>query len=117
MGVVYHGNYLRFFEIARTEMLRSLGLPYAELESSGYMLPVLESYAEYLVPARYDDEIVLHASIPVEMTVRLTISYIIERDGVTLATGWTRHAFVKADTFAPTRPPKHFLDIVQGAVS
>lgn len=117
MGVVYHGNYLRFFEIARTEMLRSMGLPYAELESSGYLLPVLESYAEYLYPARYDDELQLHASIPVELNVRLTISYHIECAGRTLARGWTRHAFVKAETFLPTRPPKNFIDIVQRSCS
>lgn len=113
MGVVYHGNYLRLFEIARTEMLRSLGLPYAELESSGYMLPVLESYAAYTQPARYDDLLTLHATIDQAVSMRMTISYVIMRRSETLVTGWTRHAFVTAEHFRPVRPPKVFLDIVK----
>lgn len=117
MGVVYHGNYLRFFEIARTEMLRSMGLPYAELERSGYMLPVLESYAAYLLPATYDDLLHLHASIEDEVAAKMTIQYSITRQDDTLVTGWTRHVFVTSHNFKPVRPPKHFVDIVKGTHS
>ena len=117
MGVVYHGNYLRFFEIARTELLRSMGLPYAELEQSGYMLPVLESYAAYLMPAKYDDMLQLRASIDAEINAKMTIEYTISRDGDTLATGWTRHVFVTAHNFRPVRPPKHYVDLVEGTQS
>ncbi len=117
MGVVYHGNYLRFFEIARTEMLRSLGLPYAELEQAGYMLPVLESYASYLLPAKYDELLQLHASIEASISAKMTIQYAITRQGETLVTGWTRHVFVTSHNFKPVRPPKHFVDIVKGTQS
>lgn len=117
MGVVYHGNYSRIFEIARTELLRSLGLPYAELEASGVMLPVLESYAKYQKPARYDDLLCLRATIPADVSLRLTISYSIECQTDTLVTGWTRHAFVTADTFKPIRPPRKFLEIVRGSLA
>ncbi len=116
MGVVYHGNYLRLFEIARTELLRSRGLPYAELESSGYMLPVLTSHAEYIMPARYDDLLTLHATIDTEISARMTITYAITRGVDTLVTGWTRHAFVTANEFKPVRPPRFFLDIVKDHV-
>src|SRR2546430_14095366 len=55
MGVVYYGNYLRFFEAARGEWIRALGLTYAEIEERGIYLPVLEVGVRYLKPARYDD--------------------------------------------------------------
>ncbi len=113
MGVVYHGNYLRLFEIARTELLRARGLPYSELEASGYMLPVLASHAEYIMPARYDDLLTLHATIDEEISVRMKITYSIKRGADTLVTGWTRHAFVTASEFKPVRPPRIFLDIVK----
>lgn len=116
MGVVYHGNYLRLFEIARTELLRSIGLPYSVLEDSGYMLPVLESYAKYILPARYDDLLALDAQIVRAVSASFTISYQILRDDVTLVYGWTRHAFVTADQFKPIRPPKVFIDTVMEAV-
>jgi acyl-CoA thioester hydrolase len=55
MGVVYYGNYARFFEVARTEALRSLGIRYADLERAGVMLPVTRMHVKYIRPALYDD--------------------------------------------------------------
>lgn len=112
MGVVYHGNYLRLFEIGRTEMLRSIGLPYAELERQGYMLPVLESYASYTIPAMYDDELLIATTFTPEYSARMTIEYVITKSEATLVTGWTRHSFVTVDQFRPVRPPRIFLDVV-----
>lgn len=112
MGVVYHGNYLRLFEIGRTEMLRSIGLPYAELESKGYMLPVLESYASYTTPAVYDDELIIATSFAPEYGARMTIEYSISKSDTIIATGWTRHSFVTVQEFRPVRPPRIFLDVV-----
>lgn len=112
MGVVYHGNYLRFFEIGRTELLRAIGLPYSELEKQGYMLPVLESYASYSKPAQYDDEIMISTSIVPEYSARMSIEYVISKSEETLVTGWTRHTFVTVDEFRPVRPPRVFLDVV-----
>src|SRR5687768_17754441 len=59
MGVVYHGNYLPWFEVGRTTLLKELGLPYRQLEADGYRLPVLEVSAKYLRPAVYDDTITI----------------------------------------------------------
>lgn len=112
MGVVYHGGYLRLFEIGRTEYLRDRGLPYSELEASGYMLPVLESHCEYLLPAHYDDLIEIRTRIEPLAGARLTIHYELRRAHETLVRGWTRHTFVRAENFRPTRPPKIFLDTV-----
>ncbi|MGD9556914.1 MAG: acyl-CoA thioesterase, partial [Mangrovibacterium sp.] len=55
MGVVYYGQYLRYYEIGRTEMIRELGLTYKEIEDSGIMLPARSVKINYLKPARYDD--------------------------------------------------------------
>ncbi len=112
MGVVYHGGYLRLFEIGRTEYLRDKGLPYSELEQSGYMLPVLESHCEYLLPAHYDDLLQIRTVVEPLKGARLNISYEITRNGATLVRGWTRHTFVRADNFRPTRPPGNFLELL-----
>lgn len=112
MGVVYHGGYLRLFEIGRTEYLRDKGLPYSELEQSGYMLPVLESHCEYLRPAHYDDLLEIRTVVEPLSGARLNISYEITRQDVTLVRGWTRHTFVRADSFRPTRPPGVFLEML-----
>lgn len=112
MGVVYHGGYLRLFEIGRTEYLRDNGLPYSELEHSGYMLPVLESYCEYLRPAHYDDLLEILTVVEPLKGARLNIRYEIKRQDATLVRGWTRHTFVRADSFRPTRPPRVFLELL-----
>jgi acyl-CoA thioester hydrolase len=57
MGIVYYANYLIWFEIGRVELLRSLGHAYSQLETDGYILPVVEATCRYRAPARYDDEI------------------------------------------------------------
>ena len=57
MGVVYYANYLVWFEVARADLLRSLGWSYREMEAAGIALPVIEAHCQYLRPARYDEEI------------------------------------------------------------
>ena len=63
MGFAYYGNYLRWFEIGRAELMRSLGLSYRDIEARGVWLPVLEARCRYLRPARYDDEVVIETGI------------------------------------------------------
>ncbi len=57
MRVVHHTEYFVWFEVARTELLRSLGLPYTEIQKRGFHTPLVEAFASYLSPARYDDEV------------------------------------------------------------
>jgi acyl-CoA thioester hydrolase len=57
MGVVNHTEYFVWFEVARTELLRSLGLPYTEIQRRGFNTPLVEAFANYKAPARYDDEV------------------------------------------------------------
>lgn len=63
MGVVYHANYLNWFELGRTEMIRELGLPYRALEERGLLLPVVEAELKFRHPAKYDDRIAVYTAI------------------------------------------------------
>lgn len=114
MGIVYNGNYLRFFEIGRTELMRSFGIPYKELESNGYLLPLLEAKVEWKGTARYDDllDIVTRFN-PNEVKPRIRFEYQILCEGKEIASGYTIHTFVRADGFRAVRPPKFFLDKLQ----
>lgn len=75
MGITYHGKYLDWFVIGRTELLRTLGLPYSELERNGLLLPVLEANCRYLGPTRYDDVVQLETSITELRRTRMTFRY------------------------------------------
>lgn len=59
MGYMYYGNYAEFYEVARVEMMRSMGMSYREMEASGVMMPVVELHCKYLKPAQYDEEITI----------------------------------------------------------
>ena len=104
MGIVYHANYLPWFEIARTAMLRELGVPYIKLEEAGYRLPVLEVAAKFLRPAVYDDTLEVTATVRERPALRIEIDYEVRRAGELLATGRTLHAFVDREG-RPVRPP------------
>lgn len=115
MKIVYHGNYLTYFEAARTNLFRSMGLVYTDIERAGYYLVVLEARAEYKRPAVYDDIIHVTASLKELPSLKLTIDYVITRNNETelLVTGTTVHAFVNASTNRPIRPPKEYFEIMK----
>ena len=94
MGVVYHANYLVWFEVGRTEWLRQSGWSYREMELEGVSLPVIEVHAEYRRPARYDDEIEISTRMQMITPVRVRFDYEVWRPGeeAPLATGHTVHA-------------------------
>jgi acyl-CoA thioester hydrolase len=94
MGVVYYANYFVWFEVARTDLLRSLGWSYREMERSGVALPVIEASCAYRRPARYDDELEIRTEGKVVSPVRMAFAYEVRRlDGdVMTASGRTLHA-------------------------
>jgi acyl-CoA thioester hydrolase len=106
MGVVYYANYLVWFEVARTDVLRQAGWSYREMEADGYMLPVLEANCVYRQPARYDDEIDVKATGALVSAVRVKFVYDVVRaaDDVLLASGYTVHASIDR-TGRPCRLP------------
>ncbi|BCJ88024.1 acyl-CoA thioesterase [Effusibacillus dendaii] len=96
MRIAYHANYLTWFEIGRTELMRDNGVPYGELETQfGIMLPVIESRLFYHLPARYDDLLVIRTQLR-EARVRVHFEYQIIRqsDRQLLVSGYTMHAWV-----------------------
>jgi acyl-CoA thioester hydrolase len=94
MGIVYYANYLVWFEVGRTDLLRATGWSYREMEVAGFSLPVIESHCEYRVSAKYDDEVDVRTTGVRVSPVRVRFDYEVIRaaDGVGLATGHTVHA-------------------------
>jgi len=98
MGFAYYANYLRWFEIARTEWLRARGTTYREIEAGGVVLPVIEAHCLYLRSAHYDDRLRLVAWVSELTGATVRFDYRIERAAQeVLATGWTRHCFLGRD--------------------
>jgi len=97
MGVVYYANYLVYFEMARSALLREVGLPYGELEKRGVYLPVVEAHCEYRKPARFDDLIEVRTRCTAIRGTRLHIEYELVRGGELLATGYTEHVCMGRD--------------------
>lgn len=98
-GVVYNANYLRYFEMGRTEMMRERSLPYSLLEERGLILPVTESYLRYKAPARYDDLITIDTCLAQMKKVSCRFNYRIVRIGADgneqlLVKGFTVHACI-----------------------
>ncbi|MCC6414629.1 MAG: acyl-CoA thioesterase [Opitutaceae bacterium] len=108
MGIVYHANYLPWFEIGRTTLLKEQGLPYTELEKLGYRLPVLEVSAKYLRPARYDDALTIITYLREKPLLRIRLDYEVRHGHDLLATGESAHAFVDLQG-RPVRPPPQFV--------
>ena len=114
MGVVYYANYLKWFEIGRTELLRAWGLPYRQIEASGIFLPVAEVHCKYHQPARYDDLLEIEAELDQEFKGGMKIDYRIlsNNDQILHATGFTRHAFLNRECKV-VRPPDFIRRLVQ----
>ena len=95
MGFVYYGNYFTWFEVGRTELFRSLGLPYRSFEQRGIMLPVTETECKYRSSATYDDLLTIRTVITRLTPARIHFGYeILSENGLILAHGGTGHAFV-----------------------
>lgn len=118
MKVVYHGKYLEYFEVGRAALIRSLGLPYSELESRGILLPVIEAFASYRKPARYDDLLSIEAVVSELPAAKLKIEYRVFRidEKEPLAEGYTIHSFLNVASGKPTRPPHYFTQILEKAM-
>ena len=113
MGFCYYANYLRWFEIGRTEMLRENGLPYAEIEQQGYALPVLEAHCKYHKPAYYDEQVTITSRLRERARATLKIEYEVHNaSSELLATGYTTHTFITKKGKA-ARPPQVFREFIK----
>ncbi|MXV38368.1 YbgC/FadM family acyl-CoA thioesterase [Flavobacteriaceae bacterium Ap0902] len=116
MGYVYYGNYAQYFEVARTELLRSIGLTYKELESQGVMLPVLKLESNYIAPARYDDELKINTKIvEIPTGARIQFDYeIYNQDDQLIHKGMTVLVFVDIQKNRPCAAPKYLIEKLAG---
>jgi len=113
MGTFYNSRALEWFECGRTELLRQLGLPYAQMESRGAMLPLVEAHVEFQGRARYDDLLEQVTTVAVSGKARLRFDMSIRHagdSGKPVASGYTVHAIT--DTAGkPIRPPAWLLQV------
>jgi acyl-CoA thioester hydrolase len=115
MGVVYHPNYLLYFEAGRTELLRSAGVTYAEMEKSGVFLVVTEASCRYRSAARYDQELRIVTRVDEVGKARIRFSYrVIGPDDSLLAEGHTELASVD-QAKSPVRLPKEVSELLSKA--
>ena len=106
MGVVWHGNYIKYFEMAREELFRTLGLPYSEVEKAGIMMPIVDVSVEYKYPAHYDEVLSIETRVQDPPRSRIRVEYVITNpQGETVVTGSTTLAFIDSATRRPSRPP------------
>ncbi|MDE6727552.1 MAG: acyl-CoA thioesterase [Oscillospiraceae bacterium] len=103
MGVVHHAVYPIWFEIARTDYIKLVGLSYSDMEKGGVMLPVTGITVKYHLPARYDDHLIVRAKVTRLTPARVEFAYTITRQdsGELLTEGTSCHAFVSSTTFKP----------------
>jgi len=121
MGVAHHANYISWFEIARTEMMRSEGVAYKDMEDLGLLLPVLDVHVQYRKPAHYDDLLTITTSITSFSPARFEFSYEVRRNqedskgevsSEVLATGTSLHMWLNKD-WKPARLHKVAPDVYE----
>lgn len=111
MGVVYHGNYARFFEIGRTELFRKIGLAYKEVEEKGIIMPVVAMDIKYYTPARYDDILTIKTRIEKMPTSRIVLLHdIYNRSKQLLVKGSVALCFVDREKRKPIKAPQLLLE-------
>jgi acyl-CoA thioester hydrolase len=109
MGVVYHSNYLIWFEVGRVEFIRQLGLNYKQMEEEGCGIAVVDVHARFKAPARYDDELIIETRLLAARGAVVRFGYRILRvgDGALLCEGETMHVCVGKDMKKMCLPPKY----------
>ncbi|MEK4647494.1 thioesterase family protein [Exiguobacterium sp. FSL W8-0210] len=109
MGIVYHSNYLVYLELARTELIQSLGLNYKEMEDAGYVSPVTNVNLDYKRSLTYGDTAVVTVWIDHYDGLRTIYGYTVKHpDGKLAVSAKTTHVVVKKENFRPIRLPKVF---------
>ena len=118
MGYVYYGNYAAYYEVARVESFRQLGLSYKDLEEDGIIMPVLENYSKYLAPGKYDELLTVKVIIKKRPGIKIVFNYeIFNEENVLINIGETKLAFVDTASGRPCRMPDDMADVMSGYFS
>ena len=114
MGVVYHGNYAQYFEIARIDWLEKIGISYKKMEEEGIILPVVSLSTKFNKSAFFDDELTITTHLLKLPTAKIEFEYEIHNQkGELLTTGNTILVFVSMETKRPIKCPQKVLDLIE----
>ena len=114
MSVVYHGNYIPYFEMGRVEWLRNKGISYKSLEESGIALPIVSMTINYKKPARYDDLLTVITKFKSQTAVKIEFDCEIRNENdELLTTAYFLLVFVAINSGKPIAPPPYILDVLK----
>ncbi len=112
MKFAHHANYIIWFEHARIELMKYIGVSYAELERQGYLMPVLDVYAKYRQYAVFDETLEIVTTLPEKPRARVRFEYDVKNgDGICICTGYSSHTFINTQNKA-IRPPGFLMQKV-----
>jgi acyl-CoA thioester hydrolase len=113
MGYVYYGNYATYYEVARVESIRKLGLTYKSLEDSGVIMPVVENHSKFILPARYDEELTIKTTIKEMPGVKIIFFYeILNEENKLIHEGRTLLVFINTESSRPCRMPAKMYQLL-----
>ncbi len=107
-GIVHHSNYFRYFEEARGELLRSLGLPYSKLREEGYEVVLLSASCEFLKPLYYDEMFTIELNLSHIDRFTFSFEYLLKSSEIPKAKGYTKHCILKEGRLVSI--PKHIKE-------
>ena len=114
MGYVYYGNYAMYYEVARVEALRALGISYSDLEKEGILMPVLENWSKYIRPARYDNLLTIKLYLKEMPNLRVTFEYeVFNEEEKLINLGSTTLVFLDKDTGKTIQVPDIILEVLK----
>ncbi len=114
MGFVYYGNYAAYFEVARVEALRQMGITYKEMEDRGILLPVLDYSVKFIKPAGYDDLLTIKTVIPEMPQARIKFEYeTTNENNILINKANTTLVFINKETMKPCPAPEYFLSHIR----
>lgn len=118
MGFVYHANYVTYFDVARTEMIRSFGLTNKSMEQDGVMLPVVSVEIQYINPASYDELLTIKVVLKSRPTAFIIFDYEVFNElGDLITTATVKLAFMNSKTKRATRPHKKLMEIIDSKLN
>lgn len=113
MGVMHHGAYVKYLEVARTELMRSCNMPYSEMEKSGVMSPILDLNIKYIKPALYDEVLTVQTWVSKIKGSRIVFDYTIYREDILLTKSSTTLVFLDTKTKRPSDIKETFIDKIR----
>lgn len=112
MSFVYHGNYVKYFEIGRITWLKKLGISYKKMEEEGILLPVIELSINFKQPALFDDKLILKTKLKRIPSYMIEFDFEIKRDDKLITLGYTKLVFLNSKTNKPMRCPNNILKLI-----